>query len=208
MVDGRSDRVRKVVRGGECLVLVRMHDGSKSQNLELNGKETGEANEEARESRRVENVTEEPLDVNVLRRGKTKESGDPVGYFHEKRMSGDPVEGEEVVVRQLDAGSGMSDGIVIDGGICVPGLASVLEVVLKTPPFVPLKNAVCQDEDENDDADDDDADLGHLDKVTAEIVDHRSVNLIAESDCGPLGNREEGLVERNAVEGVVDFLLG
>jgi len=174
----------------------------------LNGEEADDADEEARKSGWVEDVTEEPLGVNVLRRRETKQSGEPVGYPHEKRMSGDSVEGEEVVVRELDGGSRMGGGMVLDSGIRVPSLASVLEVVLEAAPLVPFKSAVCQDEDENDGDDDDDADLGHLDEVTAEIVNHRGVNLIAEGDRGLLRNGTDGWVEGNAVEGVVDLLLG
>ena len=123
-------------------------------------------------------------------------------------MSGDPVEGEEVVVRELDGGSGMGDGMVIDSGICVPSLASILEMVLETAPLVPFKSAVCQDEEENGGNDDDDANLGQLDKVTAKVVNHRGINLIAESDRGLLRNGKDRWIERNAVEGVIDLLLG
>jgi hypothetical protein len=38
----------------------------------LNGEETNKADEEARKSRWMENVTEEPLSVDVLGRGKAK----------------------------------------------------------------------------------------------------------------------------------------
>jgi hypothetical protein len=123
-------------------------------------------------------------------------------------MSSDSVEGEEVVVRELDAGSRMGGGRVIDGGIGVPSLASVLEVNLETAPLVPFKSAVCKNEKENDSDDDDGANLGHLNEVTAEIVNHRSVDLIAESDRGLLGNGEDRWPEGDGVEGVVDLLLG
>jgi hypothetical protein len=174
----------------------------------LNREETDKADEEARESRGVENVTEEPLDVDVLRRRKAKESGDSVGNSHEKRVGSDPVEGEEVVVRELDAGCRMGGSMVMDSGIGVPSLASVLEVVLETAPLVPLESAVCQDEDENDGDDDDGANLGYLDEVTTEIINHRGVNLIAEGDRRLLRNGEDGWVEGNAIEGVIDILLG
>ena len=62
--------------------MVRLRNGTKSQNLELNGEEANKADEEARKDGWVENVTEEPLDVNVLRRGQTKEGGDLVGDSH------------------------------------------------------------------------------------------------------------------------------
>ena len=208
LVYGRSDGVREVIRRGERLILVRLCNGTKSQNLELNGEEADKADEKARKDGWVENITEEPLGVDVLGRRKTEEGGDLVGNSHEKRVSGDSVEGEEVVVRELDAGSGVGDGMVIDSGIRVPGLASVLEVVLETAPLVPFKNAVCQYEEDNDSDDDDRANLGYLDEVTAEVVNHRGVNLIAESDRGLLRNGEDGWVERNAVERVIDLLLG
>jgi len=60
-------------------------------------------------------------------------------------MSSDSVESEEVVIRKLDAGSRMGGGRVIDSGIGVPSLASVLEVVLETAPLVPFKGAVGKD---------------------------------------------------------------
>jgi len=123
-------------------------------------------------------------------------------------MGSDSVEGEEVMVRELDAGGRMGCGMVIDSGICVPCLASVLEVVLETAPPVPFESTVCKDEEENCGDDDDGANLGHLDKVTAEIVNHRGVNLIAESDRGLLGNGEDGRLKGDAVEGVIDLLLG
>jgi hypothetical protein len=71
----------------------------------LNGEEADKTDEEARESGWVENIAEEPLYVNVLGRRKAKASGDLVGNSHEKRVSSDSVEGEEVVVRELDGGS-------------------------------------------------------------------------------------------------------
>ena len=123
-------------------------------------------------------------------------------------MSSDCVESEEVVVRELDAGGRMGGGRVIDSRVRVPSLASVLEVVLETAPLVPFKSAVGKDEEENGGDDDDDADLGNLDKVTAEIINHRGVHLIAESDRGLLRNGENGRVEGNAAEGIVDLLLG
>jgi hypothetical protein len=123
-------------------------------------------------------------------------------------MSSDSVESEEVVVCELDAGSRMGGGRVIDGGVGVPSLASVLEVNLETAPLVPFKSTVCKNEKENDSDDDDGANLGHLDKVTTEIVNHRGVNLIAESDRGLLGNGEYGRLEGDATEGVIDLLLG
>ena len=52
--------------------MVRLCNGTESEKLELNGEETDKADEEARESRWMENVTEEPLGVNVLRRGKAE----------------------------------------------------------------------------------------------------------------------------------------
>ena len=108
----------------------------------------------------MENVTEEPLDVNVLGRGKAKQSGDFVSDSHEERMSGDSVKSEEVVVCELNAGSRMSCGRMIDGGIGFPSLASVFEVVLKAAPFVPFESAVCKDKEEDSSDDNDDANLG------------------------------------------------
>lgn len=172
----------------------------------MDGEETDKTDEEARESGWVENIAEEPLYVNVLGRRKAKASGDLVSNSHEKRVSGDSVEGEEVMVRELDGGSRMGGGV--DGGICIPSLASILEMVLKTAPLVPLKSAVCEDEEENDGNDDDDANLGYLDQITTEIVNHGGVNLIAESDCGLLRDGEDGWVEGNAAEGVIDLFLG
>jgi len=122
-------------------------------------------------------------------------------------MGSDSVEGEEVVVRELDAGSRMGCVMVMDSGICVPSLASVLEVVLETAPSVPFESTVCKDEEENGGDDDDGANLGHLDKVTAEIINHRGVNPIAESDRGLLGNGEDGRLEGDAAEGVINLLL-
>ena len=66
----------------------------------------------------------------------------------------------------------MSCGRVIDSGIRVPSLTGVFEVVLETAPLVPFKSTVCKDEEENDSDDDDGTNLSHLDKVTAEIVNH------------------------------------
>lgn len=103
-------------------------------------------------------------------------------------MSSDSVESEEVVVRKLDTRSRMGSGRMIDGGIGGPSLASILEVVLEAAPLVPFKSAVSKDEEENDSNDDDDTNLGYLDEVMAEIVNHRCVDLIAESDRGLLGN--------------------
>ena len=123
-------------------------------------------------------------------------------------MSGNSVEGEEVVVCELDTRSRMGSGMVIDSGIRVPSLASVLEVVLEAAPLVPFQHTVRKDKDENDSDDDDNTDFGHLDEVTTEIVNHRGVNLIAEGDRGLLRNGKDGWVEGNAIEGVVDLLLG
>ena len=110
--------------------------------MQLNGEETEGADEEARKNGWVEDVAEEPLSVDVLRRGEVKKSGYFVGKSHEKRMSSDSMEGEEVMVRELDTGSRMGGGMVIDSGIRVPSLASVLEVVLEAAPLVPLQRAV------------------------------------------------------------------
>jgi len=174
----------------------------------LNGEEADGADEETRKDGWVKDIAEEPLDVDVLRRGEVKQSGYFVGKHHEKRVSSDSVESEEVVVRELDTGSRMGGGMVIDSGIRVPSLASVLEVVLEAAPLVPFQRAVCEDEDENDSDDDDDADLGHLDEVVTEIVNDRGVHLIAKGDRGLLRNGKDGWVEGNAIEGVVDLLLG
>lgn len=74
-------------------------------------------------------------------------------------MSGDSVESEEVMVRELDAGSQMGGSRVIDSRVGVPSLAGVFEVVLETAPLVPFKSAVGKDEEENGSDDDDRADL-------------------------------------------------
>ena len=174
----------------------------------MDGEEADGADEKARKNGWVEYVTEEPLGVDVLRRGEVEQGGYFVCKSHEKGMSSDSVEGEEVMIRELDTGSRMGGGVVVDSGIRVPSLASVLEVVLEAAPLVPFQRAVCQDENENDGDDDDDSDLGHLDEVTTEVVNHRGVNLIAEGDRGLLRNGKDGWVEGNAVEGIVDLLLG
>lgn len=110
----------------------------------------------------MEDVTEEPSEVNELRGGKAKKSCDLVGDSHEKRVSGDPVEGEKVVVRELDDGS-RTGSIVGDSRICVPSLASALEVVLETTPLVPFESAICEDEKDDDNDDDDRGDFRQLD---------------------------------------------
>jgi len=181
--------------------LVRLCNGTESENLQLNGEETNGADEEAGKSRWMENVTEEPLGVDALRRGKAKQSRDLVGDSHEEGMGSNSVDSEEVVVCELDGGSRMV------GGIGFPSLASGLEVVLETAPLVPFKNAVRKDEDENGSDYDDCANLGHLDKVTAEIVNHRGVDLITKGDRRLLGNGEDGGPEGDAAEGIIDLLL-
>ena len=123
-------------------------------------------------------------------------------------MSSDSVESEEVVVCELDGRDRVGGSMVIDGGVGVPGLASVLKVVLEATPLVPFKNAVGKNKEDDGGDDDDRADFGHLDKVTTEIINHRGVNLIAEGDRGLLGHGEDGGLEGNAIEGIVDFLLG
>jgi len=72
LADGCGDGVREIVGGGYNFVLVRVGNGTKSEDLQLNGEKADKADEEARKSRWVEDVTEEPLDVNVLRRRKAK----------------------------------------------------------------------------------------------------------------------------------------
>jgi hypothetical protein len=104
IVQGGGDSVREIRGGRECFVPIRVGDGTKCKQLDLNGKETDEADKEARESGRVENVTEEPSDVDVLRVRKVKERGELISDPHEKRVSGDSVEGEKIVVRELDGG--------------------------------------------------------------------------------------------------------
>lgn len=118
------------------------------------------------------------------------------------------MDSEEVVVCELDAGSRMGSGRVIVNGIGFPSLASGLEVVLETAPLVPFKSAVCKDEEENGSDDDDCANLGHLDEVMAEIINHRGVDLITKGDRGLLGNGENGGPEGDAAEGVIDLFLG
>ena len=118
------------------------------------------------------------------------------------------MDSEEVVVCELDAGSRMGGGRVMVNGIGVPSLASGLEVVLETAPLVPFKSAVCKDEEENGSDDDDCANLGHLDEVTTEIINHRGVDLITKGDRGLLGNGEDGGPKGDAAEGVIDLFLG
>ena len=176
--------------------------------MELNGEETDEADEEARECGWVENVTEEPLDVDMLGRRKAQQSGDLTGDSHEKRVGGDSMEGEKVMVRELDRGSRIIGGsMVIEGGICLPSLAGVLEVVLETTPLVPLESAVPKDKKDDDNDDDNGPNLGHLDNVATEIVNHRGINLITETDGGLLRNGEDGWFEGNIIEGTGNLLL-
>ena len=117
------------------------------------------------------------------------------------------MEGEKVVVRELDSGGRISSGRVIDSWIVVPSLAGALEVVLETTPLVPLESAVSEDEEDDGSDDDDRPNLCQLDKVTTEIVNHRSVDLITESDGGLLRNGEDGRLERDIVERFCDLLL-
>ena len=63
---GCGNRVRKVVRGRECLVPVGLCDGTEGEKLNLNRQKTDKADEEARKDGGVEYVAEEPSDVNVL----------------------------------------------------------------------------------------------------------------------------------------------
>ena len=78
-------------------------------------------------------------------------------------MSGDSVESEEVVIRELDAGSRIGGSRVIESGIGVPSLTSVLEVVLEAAPLVPFEGAVGKDQEENASDDDNRANLCYLD---------------------------------------------
>ena len=207
LVHGRGDCVGEIACGRKSLIAIRLRDGTKSEQLNLNTDETDEADEEARESGWVEDVAEEPLDVNVLGVRKVEKRGHLIGDSHEKRVSSDTVEGEKVVVRERDDGRRASGGIVIDSGVGGPSLPDVLEVVLEATPLVPFESAVGKDEEEDDDDDDDGGNLGHLDNVMAEVVDDRGVNLIAESDGGLLGNGEDGLLEGDVVERLSDLLL-
>lgn len=188
VVQGGCDGVGEIGGGRKRLVAVSIFDGTKSQQLKLNGKETDEADEEARKSRWVEDVAEEPLNVNVLRLREAKKGRDPIGDPHEKWVSGDPMEGEKVVVRELDGGIRTSDRIMVDSGIGVPGLSDVLEVILETTPLAPFENTVGKDEEDDDDGEDDYGNLCYLDDVMTEVVDDRGVDLIAEGDGGLLRN--------------------
>lgn len=114
---------------------------------------------------------------------------------------------EEVVVRELNGRSRMRGSMVIDGGVGVPSLASVLEVVLEATPLVPFKSAVGKNEEEDGGDDDDRANFGHLDKITTDIINHRGVNLITEGDRGLLGHGEDGGLEGDAIESIIDILL-
>ena len=206
-VQGRGDGVGEICRGRQGLVAIRFRDGTKSEELKLNTKETNEADEEARKSGRVEDVTEEPPGVNLLRSRKAKKSSDLIGDSHEKGMSSESVKGEKVVVCELDSRRGTSSGMVIDSRVGVPGLSDVLEVVLETAPLIPFERAVGKDEEEDDNDDDDRGNLSQLDNVTTEIVDDRGVNLIAETDGRLFWNGEDGFPEGNVVECASDILF-
>ena len=107
-------------------------------------------------------------------------------------MGGDSLEDEKVAVRELDGRGRTISGVVMNGRIRVPSLAGILEMFLKTAPLVPFESAICRDEKNDEDDDDDRPNLGHLNKVTTEIVNHGGVNLIAERDGGSLRNGEDG----------------
>lgn len=207
LVHDGGDGVGEICRGREGLVAIRVCDGTESQELNLNGKETDEADEETGHGGWVENVAKEPLEVNVLRVRKAQKTRDLIGDPHEKGMSSDSVESEKVVVRELHGGSRTGGGIMMDGGIGVPGLADVLEVVLKAAPLVPFESAVGKDEEDHDSDDDDGGNLRDLDDIATEIVDDRGVNLVAERDGGLLRNGQNGLLEGDIVEGAGDLLL-
>ena len=70
-----------------------------------NREKTDKADEEAHKGGRAKYAAEEPSDVNVLGGRKAEESRNLIGDFHDQRVDGNPVEGEKVVVHELDTGS-------------------------------------------------------------------------------------------------------
>lgn len=102
-------------------------------------RKAGEADEEACRNGWVKYVTEEPWDVNVLRRRKVEESGDLIGSPRDERVDSDFVEGESC---EPDSGSQTGGGVVVGSGIVVPSLAGALEVFLETVPQFPRMRRV------------------------------------------------------------------
>src|SRR5262245_40898160 len=96
---------------------------------------------------------------------------------------------------------------MVDGWIRQPCFARVLKMTFEATPFVPFQGTVGGNEKERTQDDDDYSYLGGLEQVVSEVVNHRRVHLVAESQGILRRNWQATYVEREAVERVVDILL-
>ena len=206
VVDGGDDDAGKVGDLGVGPLAEPRLERRDGQELDLDGEQTKEADEEARERGGVEDVLEEPAEVDVGTRGEVEPGRECVGDAGQEGMGGCGVEHEEVVVGEGDLWRVVWTDAV-HGGIGCPGLTGPLEMPFETAPPVPLESAVACDEEQGEQDQDEGSDFRGFGEVVGEVVDDGGVHAVAEREGVLLWDRKEGLVETDGGKGVVDVLF-
>lgn len=82
-----------------------------------------------------------------------------------------------------------------DGRVGHPCLAGIFKMGLHAAPFVPSQETVATSKEESNEDEDDDTNLGHLDKVTTQVIDNGEIQVIAECDPRLLRDRHSSRIE-------------
>ena len=126
----------------------------------------------------MENVVEEPPQVDMLGRGHPSSGCEKVRILCDERMFRSDSEHHQIVVAESDLRSRRRRRRVYQGRIRHPSLTSSFEISLHTSPLVPNEKTIESNEEESEDNKDDDSNFSCFDQVTSNFVNNGGIELI------------------------------
>lgn len=152
----------------------------------------------------MEDVVEEPLEVDMLRGRHAEFVGDGVGHTCKEGMGTISLEHHEIMVCERHTWRRLSGTGMINRRIRHPRLPRILEMELHATPFIPLKGTVPRKQQQDEQDENDGANLGCFEQVAAEIIDDGGVQLSAEGKRVLFWDGEDARVEGEACKSIVD----
>ena len=126
---------------------------------------------------------------------------------HEQWVLLAPRQDHEVVIRHLKIRNLAVSSVVVHRWIRHPCLTSVLEVLFKPTPLVPLECTVCSDEKKSQNDDKDDPDLRDFRDVPTQVVNNGRIHVIAEADCLLLWHEQRRAIVAETAKRTVNVSL-
>ena len=126
----------------------------------------------------MENVVEEPPQVDMLGRGHPSSGREDVRILRDEGVFRSDSEHHQIVVTEGDLRSRRRRFCVYQGTIRHPRLTSSFQIVLHTSPLVPNKKTIESNEEESEDNKDDDSNFSCFGQVTSNIVNNGGVEVI------------------------------